>query len=74
MMVPMRYECRFSFEKVNSDCQHASDNDRSRGTGLAPFRGFTEERDLIRKDNQTIGDTIMYSDVGRRLKTLFMVR
>lgn len=30
------------------------------GTGLAPFRGFIQERDLSRKDNQTVGDTILY--------------
>lgn len=30
------------------------------GTGLAPFRGFIQERDLSRKDGQTVGETIMY--------------
>lgn len=30
------------------------------GTGLAPFRGFIQERDLSRKDNQTVGDTLLY--------------
>lgn len=30
------------------------------GTGLAPFRGFIQERDLSRKDNQSVGDTILY--------------
>lgn len=30
------------------------------GTGLAPFRGFIQERDLNRKDKQTVGDTILY--------------
>lgn len=30
------------------------------GTGLAPFRGFIQERDLSRRDNQTVGETILY--------------
>lgn len=30
------------------------------GTGLAPFRGFIQERDLHRKDGKTVGDTILY--------------
>lgn len=30
------------------------------GTGLAPFRGFIQERDQARKDGKTVGDTILY--------------
>lgn len=30
------------------------------GTGLAPFRGFIQERDLFRRDGKTVGDTILY--------------
>lgn len=30
------------------------------GTGLAPFRGFIQERDLARQDGKTCGDTILY--------------
>lgn len=30
------------------------------GTGLAPFRGFIQERDMFRKEGKTVGDTILY--------------
>lgn len=30
------------------------------GTGLAPFRGFIQERDLCRSEGKTVGDTILY--------------
>lgn len=30
------------------------------GTGLAPFRGFIQERDLARQEGKTIGETILY--------------
>lgn len=30
------------------------------GTGLAPFRGFIQERDLARQQDKTVGDTILY--------------
>uniref|UniRef100_A0A348G635 NADPH--cytochrome P450 reductase n=1 Tax=Odontomachus monticola TaxID=613454 RepID=A0A348G635_ODOMO len=30
------------------------------GTGLAPFRGFIQERDLARKGGKEVGDTILY--------------
>lgn len=30
------------------------------GTGLAPFRGFIQERDLCKSEGKTVGDTILY--------------
>lgn len=30
------------------------------GTGLAPFRGFIQERDYLIKQNKPVGDTILY--------------
>lgn len=30
------------------------------GTGLAPFRGFIQERDLLHKEGKPMGDTILY--------------
>ncbi|KYM97854.1 PREDICTED: NADPH--cytochrome P450 reductase isoform X2 [Cyphomyrmex costatus] len=30
------------------------------GTGLAPFRGFIQEREFVRKSGKTTGDTILY--------------
>ena len=30
------------------------------GTGLAPFRGFIQERDLHKQEGKTVGDTILY--------------
>lgn len=30
------------------------------GTGLAPFRGFIQERDLSRQDGKTVGETVLY--------------
>lgn len=30
------------------------------GTGLAPFRGFIQERDLAKKEGKPVGDTILY--------------
>lgn len=30
------------------------------GTGLAPFRGFIQERDLAKKEDKQLGDTILY--------------
>nr|AHM93010.1 NADPH-cytochrome P450 reductase [Laodelphax striatellus] len=30
------------------------------GTGLAPFRGFIQERDLYRKEGKPVGETILY--------------
>ncbi|XP_029659930.1 NADPH--cytochrome P450 reductase isoform X1 [Formica exsecta] len=30
------------------------------GTGLAPFRGFIQERDLARREGKQVGDTILY--------------
>ncbi|XP_011306347.1 NADPH--cytochrome P450 reductase isoform X1 [Fopius arisanus] len=36
------------------------------GTGIAPFRGFIQERDLARKDGKDVGDTILYFGCRRR--------
>lgn len=30
------------------------------GTGLAPFRGFIQERNMSREEGKTVGDTILY--------------
>lgn len=30
------------------------------GTGIAPFRGFIQERNLCREDGKTVGQTILY--------------
>lgn len=36
------------------------------GTGFAPFRGFIQERDLIRKEGKEIGETILYFGCRKR--------
>ncbi|XP_075219930.1 cytochrome P450 reductase isoform X2 [Lycorma delicatula] len=36
------------------------------GTGLAPFRGFIQERDLLRKAGKPVGDTILYFGCRRK--------
>lgn len=36
------------------------------GTGLAPFRGFVQERHLTRQENKNVGDTILYFGCRKR--------
>lgn len=36
------------------------------GTGLAPFRGFIQERDLARKEGKTVGETVLYFGCRKR--------
>ncbi|KAI1287057.1 NADPH--cytochrome P450 reductase [Halotydeus destructor] len=36
------------------------------GTGVAPFRGFLQERDHFRKEGRTMGDTILYYGCRKR--------
>jgi len=36
------------------------------GTGLAPFRGFIQERDLCRQEGKIVGDTILYFGCRKR--------
>lgn len=36
------------------------------GTGLAPFRGFIQERDLLRRSGKSVGQTILYFGSRRR--------
>jgi len=42
------------------------------GTGLAPLRGFIQERDLFRRNGKTVGDTILY--FGARSKSEFLYK
>ena len=30
------------------------------GTGLAPFRGFIQERDFLAKEGKQVGETVLY--------------
>lgn len=36
------------------------------GTGLAPFRGFVQERHLSKQENKNVGDTILYFGCRKR--------
>lgn len=36
------------------------------GTGIAPFRGFIQERDFNRQEGKTIGDTVLYFGCRKR--------
>lgn len=36
------------------------------GTGLAPFRGFIQERDLSHEETKTTGETILYFGCRKR--------
>lgn len=36
------------------------------GTGLAPFRGFIQERHLAKQENPNVGETILYFGCRKR--------
>lgn len=36
------------------------------GTGLAPFRGFIQERDLARREGKQVGETVLYFGCRKR--------